>query len=386
MTTLTEEMPKAGEQYRFVVESAKEAVRVLRERLGDSARVVSVRQVEGAGLAKFLRAPKLEVIAEVVGAPASQEAVVEESPAGEVKVDLPEELLATPVAPEPASVVAMEPAPVAMEKEDSVSVPEPAPIPGEDLSRLLTRAGLPPVMLVRIKSQPSWTRIAELPLHMALNEITLLMRDQYQRQPQRALGPRVAFIGAAGAGKTTALCKWLAADVFVRRHQAAVLKVDLERANPSDGLAVFCEALGVPLSRCAADLPNLLPNEKVYVDLPGIGLGDENEIALYSQALAELAVTTRVLVINAAYEAGIIRQIYEAGARLAATHVVFTHLDELTQWGKLWEFVLGHDLTPLFLSSGQSIAGDFVEAVFPSILARTFPSAGSEIAKTEAVL
>ncbi|HEX4666429.1 MAG TPA: hypothetical protein VH207_07510 [Chthoniobacterales bacterium] len=378
MSTLTEETPKTGEQYRFVVESAKEAVRVLRERLGDSARVISVRQVEGAGLARFLRAPKLEVIAEVIGAPVPPAAVDEEHSVEEADVDLAEELPATPVA--------LEPAPVAIEKEESVEVPELAPIPGEDLSRLLTRAGLPAVMLARIKSQPSWPNIAELPLHLALNEIALVMRDQYQRQPQRPLGPRVAFIGAAAAGKTTALCKWLAADVFVRRHQAAVLKVDLERANPSDGLSVFCEALGVPLSRSAADLPALLPNEKVYVDLPGVGLGDANEVALYSEALADLAVTTRVLVINAAYEASIIRQIYEAGAQLAATHVVFTHLDELTHWGKLWEFVLGHDLTPLFLSRGQSIAGDFEEAVFPSILARTFPSAGSEIAKTEAVL
>src|SRR5437867_11172298 len=59
-------------RYKFVVSSAEEAVRVLRERLGEHARVVSVRQVEGAGLAKFLRAPKLEVIAEVVDGDAAQ--------------------------------------------------------------------------------------------------------------------------------------------------------------------------------------------------------------------------------------------------------------------------------------------------------------------------
>jgi len=43
--------------------------------------------------------------------------------------------------------------------------------------------------------------------------------------------------------------------------------------------------------------------------------------------------------------------------------------------------LLGHDLTPLFLSSGQNIAGDFVEEVFPSVLARTFGGAGPDIAK-----
>ena len=370
MPTLTEEVPKAGEQYRFVVESADEAVRILRERLGESARVVSVRQVEGAGLARFLRAPRLEVIAEVVAPPA--ESVDAESLSEEIEEEISIE------------EAVVESAPLALEKEEIVSAPEP--VPGEELSRLLARGGLPAVMLATIRNASGWSRLAELPLHMALSEIALLLRDAYQSQPERPLAQRVAFVGAAGAGKTTALCKWLAADVFVRRRHAAVLKLDLDRANPSDGLAVFCEALGVPLSRSAEDLPTLLPNEKIYVDMPGIGLGDENEIALYSEALSSLSVASRVLVINAAYEANVIKQIYDAGERLAATHVVFTHVDELAQWGKLWEFILGHDLTPLFLSSGQSIAGDFVEEVFPSILARTFPSAGSEIAKRRAGL
>jgi flagellar biosynthesis GTPase FlhF len=53
------------QRYRFVVGSAEEAVSVLRQRFGARARVVSVRQVEGRGLARFLQAPKLEVIAAV---------------------------------------------------------------------------------------------------------------------------------------------------------------------------------------------------------------------------------------------------------------------------------------------------------------------------------
>ena len=52
-------------RFRFIVRSAEEAVTVLREQLGPRARVISVKQVEGKGLARFLRAPSLEVIAEV---------------------------------------------------------------------------------------------------------------------------------------------------------------------------------------------------------------------------------------------------------------------------------------------------------------------------------
>src|SRR5215467_9451467 len=101
MPALVEDMPRTGAQYRFVVRSADEAVRILRERLGEKARVVSVRQVEGAGLARFLRAPKLEVIAEIVG---------ENEPAASAKIeDLAENIHVTlPESVDPETAVLIE--------------------------------------------------------------------------------------------------------------------------------------------------------------------------------------------------------------------------------------------------------------------------------------
>ena len=67
METLTDNKQdiKAGKRFRLTVKSAEEAVRVIREKLGDNARVLSVRQVGGEGLKKFISSPKLEVIAEI---------------------------------------------------------------------------------------------------------------------------------------------------------------------------------------------------------------------------------------------------------------------------------------------------------------------------------
>ena len=55
-----------GKKFRLVVRSAEEAVRVIRDKLGDKAKVLSVRQVGGEGLKRFISSPKLEVIAQVV--------------------------------------------------------------------------------------------------------------------------------------------------------------------------------------------------------------------------------------------------------------------------------------------------------------------------------
>ena len=67
MDTLTnqETDSNAGKRFRLTVKSAEEAVRVIREKLGDNARVLSVRQIGGEGLKRFISSPKLEVIAEI---------------------------------------------------------------------------------------------------------------------------------------------------------------------------------------------------------------------------------------------------------------------------------------------------------------------------------
>src|SRR3982751_3628761 len=54
-----------GATYRFIVRSAEEAVQTIRERLGENAKVLSVRQLPGEGIAGLFSKPKLEVISQI---------------------------------------------------------------------------------------------------------------------------------------------------------------------------------------------------------------------------------------------------------------------------------------------------------------------------------
>ena len=341
------------QRFRFVVSSAEEAVKVLRERLGENARVISVRQVEGTGLAKFLQAPKLEVIAEKV-------------------------------APAPASAPASDPPDVTNAATEShemplvptVAVAEPVSA-SSPLARLLHAGGVSAQILARLRSTPKWSALEAMPPGTALSRIGIILREQFRARPRRELGDRIAFIGSPGAGTTSALCKRLATDVFVRQRGGVVLKLDLDRANPGDALSVFCDALGVPCVRSVPDVPTLAAKQSLFIDVPGILTNRTEEVQELTTALGPLFTTSRVMVINAAYESALIKRSYEFAERADCTHVVFTHLDELTHWGKLWDFLLGSNLTPLFLGTGPNIAGDFEENVFDAVLARTFPEGGA---------
>ena len=336
-------------RFRFVVRSAEEAVTVLREKLGPRARVVSVKQVQGKGLARFLSAPSLEVIAEV-----------------------------TPEAPAPAQQNAepiAEIGPTAPASEtDSRPPPDLMPAPGSALASLLRAGGLSASIIARMQSGTEWKRWEKMSRAEALTHVGLALRETWRQRAPRPLSQRVAFIGSPGAGKTTALCKQLAADVLVRRRKAVVLKLDLDNANPDDGLVVFCTALGVPFAREFAEVPELAPDEVLYVDVPGVTPRDTAQTTQLRDALDSIAATSRVLVLNAAYDPDVLKNSWVWGADLACSHTAFTHLDELTHWAKLWDLVLPPALQPLFLSTGQSIAGDMEEHVFDAVLARTFPA------------
>ena len=349
-------------RFRFVVSSAEEAITVLRERLGEHARVISVRQVEGTGLAKFLKAPKLEVIAEVALPP-----------------EVPTPITELPVAHEPLAASPLAENLVGFPAQ-SHHEPDASP-PASALVRLLRAGGFSAQVLARLRADRDWLALEKMPVGRALTRIGMLLREEFRSTPQRPLGSRVAFLGSPGAGTTTALCKWVATEVFVRQRGGVVLKLDLDRANPGDALAVFCEALGVRCARSVADVPALAPEQSLFIDVPGVVPDRRGDVAEVALALEPLFTTSRILVINAAYDAALIKRSYAFAERAGCTHVVFTHLDELTHWGKLWEFLLGQKLTPLFLGTGSNVAGDLELNVFDAVLARTFPDTGLQAAQ-----
>ena len=109
--------------------------------------------------------------------------------------------------------------------------------------------------------------------------------------------------------------------------------------------------------RDADDLPELTEDSKLYLDFPGLSIAKEEEWDLMGHRLDELGVDTRALVVNAAYDGAISKRLFELAEHARATHVVFTHFDELPNSTKLWPLVLGGGLTPLCICTGQNVTG-----------------------------
>jgi flagellar biosynthesis protein FlhF len=215
--------------------------------------------------------------------------------------------------------------------------------------------------------------LSNLPLHRALAETSRLLRAQADARPVRAPLSRAAFLGTSGVGRTTALCKWLAAEVFRRARAGLVVAVEFDRPGSLGPLPVFAEALGVPLAHFPCETRPAVPGGFVYFDLPGLSPRRPADNQPVADWLDREGISERVLVLNAAYDRAALREAYAAGRDLGATHLVFTHLDEVPQWGKLWDYLFDEDLEPLFLATGPSLTGDCEEDVPGAIVRRTLP-------------
>jgi flagellar biosynthesis protein FlhF len=366
---LLKEPAAAPATYRMVVRSAEEAVRTIQSQWGGRAKVVSVRQMPGQGLAGLFGRPRLEVIARVgeaadtesepanawsqtlQDAEAQQSQSREEKGADEDDANLDRGGISVVGASRGEAVDAL-----------------------PSLVDLLRRAGFSESLRSRLQLAPEWERVRSAPLHRQVAVVGKTLRDLAASRPLRPVTARVAFLGSAGSGRSTALAKWIirqgavggAVGRVVQAGESRAVPVFLHEAASSLGLAVETTSGGIAGS----------VSDPVAVEGVALSVSGGEALRLQRRMLDRDQISTRVLVLNALYDVGTLQRIASAGREIGATHVVFTHLDELTEWGRLWELLVEGELSPLFLSTGPSAVGSREDDVVAAVLRRTVPGTG----------
>ena len=364
----TSEQVGTGKKFRLVVRSAEEAVRVIRDKFGDNAKVISVRQVGGEGLKRFISSPKLEVIAQLV------EENINPQKALDPSVSHPSSI------PEPAEDKPQK-VPHAKEKKAHQETLTANPKVkaneeqknGSDNYKLLSKFGFDSALLSDICSWSNWPNLEQASIAEVLKEITVGLSDRYRSIKEISCTEKVALLGGPGVGKTTTLCKLLAHEVFMNKNFPSVLKVENGIPNPDDALRIFCEVVGVTLFRESESVPQVDENNPLYLDFPGLGISEMDEWTDANQVLDDLGVSSRILVVNGAYDRDIITKYIRSSKRVNATHIAITHFDEMTNSTKLWPIILHSNLTPICICNGQNVTGDFSTSVLNQLIAKTFP-------------
>lgn len=323
----------------IVAESAGEALVQVHEQLGPAAVVTSVRKLPASGLFRFWK------------------------PRGSIEV--------TAAVPENHLVADEEKDAPPLGVAGESSPPERTPRRWPSIARLES-LGLLPEFADRLETRARAAHGDESPV--TPRDEWMMVRDmlatfwQPARQKVTGTGRPHVFVGPAGAGKTTVLCKWLTAAVLAHHCTTRVWRLDSETANTSEFLSLHCEMIGVPVERFWDGI--FLPEDLLFVDLPGVETRNREALAALRVQAASLPRPHVHLVLDAATETAILFEQMHAFAPLVPEDVIFTHLDEETRRVKLWNFVLGTNLPVSFLSAGQKIPGEFFRATpahfFPS--------------------
>ncbi|MEO8426458.1 MAG: hypothetical protein ABI651_05020, partial [Verrucomicrobiota bacterium] len=332
----------------FTAKSAADAVAQIRDQLGPEAMVLNVRQLS-TGFSRWWQKPQIEVLACL---PESQTATDDSflelrREIAELKQHLP--IIGTAVSPANTSF-------------ENLDKYDPNTAGRWRCGSVLEQTGILPLHAQKVVEKLQ-NRHGENPPESLAEEFSLMravLSDLWQEKtppPSGAASRLHVLVGAPGVGKTTVLCKWLTQSVLVEGRSASVWRLDGRTANTAEMLSVFGEILTVPVHRTWPVGDPLPDTEIVFVDLPGVDWSDPTAIDHLAKQLSLLPQSQIHLILNAAYEIPILFAQVRAFSSLPITDLSFTHLDEETRWGKLWNLVLGTNYSVRFLGAGQNVPG-----------------------------
>jgi flagellar biosynthesis protein FlhF len=365
--------------HSFIAESAADAVAQIRAQLGPNAMVLNVRPLAPDGLSRLWKKRRIEVLA------CLPESVL---PNAQSEEDLLP-LLRQPLPPDPEAAPGVTDSSPASGSSPSPSRSEPLGVaqsaaldlPGRAgswrVGGFLETSGLMPLYAARVVEELRAVHGDPAPAAFGRE---LELAAQWLRQFWHRTAPSAwrdtgthVLVGAAGVGKTVSLCKWLARTVLIEGRRAAVWRLDGRTANTAEMLSMYGEILGVPVERHRPPRDEANGQDLLLVDLPGVNPADSAAIDQLLAQIKQLPDPQVHLVLNAAYELDLLQAQVRAFSVLPVTDLIFTHLDEETRWGKLWNFIIGTNFSIRFLSAGQNIPGDWAEAAPEAILSRQFP-------------
>jgi flagellar biosynthesis protein FlhF len=198
----------------------------------------------------------------------------------------------------------------------------------------------------------------------SLSELLPVGTPSWQEQ-----GGRLALIGATGAGKTTTLAK--IAVRWVLRHgprELALVAADSVRIGAQDQLQALGQLLGVPVhapetfENLGATLAQLTRYRLVLIDTPGTSVRDPqlaSRLAVLSAAGTHLQ---SALVLPANSQAGALEETVKRFAAVNPGCCVLTKLDEAASLGGVLSVLARARLPVAYVSEGQRIPEDLQPA------------------------
>jgi len=224
--------------------------------------------------------------------------------------------------------------------------------------------------------------IKYMPLRMRKNRNTIkryfhtLLKKMIPIRLEREINPPhkkiLMFVGPTGVGKTTTIAKLAARYAYKlsSRHKVGIITLDTYRIGAVEQLMTYAKMMRLPIETVVDPndfeeaLNSLRHNDYILIDTVGSSQHDKEKIEKLSRFLkvntfAEININ---LVLSAVTKYEDLMDIYKNFSLLPIDTLVFTKLDETKTYGNIFSLLLETKKPVSYFSIGQEVPDDIMEA------------------------
>jgi flagellar biosynthesis protein FlhF len=184
-----------------------------------------------------------------------------------------------------------------------------------------------------------------------------------------------AFTGPAGSGKTSLIVKQAVRDIADGLLPLRLISLDTFRVGGADQLRAYASILGCPME--VADSPAALdamlaaaaPEERIYLDLPGLAGADLDQLSSFAAYIATRRDIDCYVTLPATARLADLKRLVQRYQVFRPSGLAFTRLDETSSFGELYSLAVWTSLPVEAIAAGQQIPED-LETPTPGDIAR----------------
>jgi flagellar biosynthesis protein FlhF len=354
---------------KYVAENMKEAMEQIRNELGSDAIILNSKAVKTKGFLGFFRKNNIEVIAAV---DASAKQPSKKRNIQEKLKMMPKQVITSP-SQEKELLAEIRKLAASLHK-----VPmEEAPIYPEEIQGIYQF-----LIKQEVKKQYAVEICSAILERFYLNKKqaeTSELKHWLQEELKRKLlkypfgkvhdnKKIIYFVGPTGVGKTTTLAKMAAHSIMKEQKKIAFITMDTYRIGAIDQLKTYSKILDVPLE-VAYSLEDFMEARKkfasfdtIFVDTAGRNYKQIEFIKQLKENIPLTGEEEMYLVLSATTKYKELEQIYHQFSPFSIKKMIFTKVDEISEYGPLFNMVLDCNVGIAYLTNGQNVPDDFLEA------------------------
>lgn len=172
------------------------------------------------------------------------------------------------------------------------------------------------------------------------------------------------FIGPTGVGKTTTIAKLAAMSAVIERKKVALITVDTYRIAAVEQLKTVGEIMNVPVKviftpeSLGKTLEEMADQDVVFIDTAGRSHKNNTQVNELKQYLESAISDDVFLVLSSTGKYQDYLDILATYRDLKITSLIFTKLDETSNFGSIYNIVYNEKYPISYFTNGQSIPDD----------------------------